>query len=1041
MPPKKQIGSTIVTAAAKPKGKTVKVVKTVKASSAKASNAKPSSAKASKTVKTQNVTKTIKTMKTLKKDYDTDSDDISIVESGEDTTSKSEINPNGKYILVIVESPGKIKKLESILGKDYVVMSSFGHIMDLYPNKLSVDIEDNFKPEYTIIKSLKKFSDKTKVVADLRKAAANAKKVIIAADEDREGEMIGWSYKTLLNLKNPDRITFHSITKDEVMKAVKSPRKLDMKMVESQKTRRILDRLVGFKISPGLNNIMGMRNLSAGRVQSIVTRIICDKEDEIIKFFNSDQASYFKFGGEFKVNANMESLKCELYTSQKTDSVDDDNVSDDNVSNDKDNDNENENEDNNEKEDKIEKNKGSKLILYKYETAKSVMQNISVSDFVIGSINKRTVKSYPSPPYTTSTVQQDASTRLGFSVKRTMSALQKLYEAGLTTYLRTDSTILSKDAMIQCEKYIKKTYGEDLYNRKEYSNKKQNTQEAHEAIRPVNIDKTEIDEGGKIGSDEIKMYELVWRRTVASQMVHCEKDSYDIDISISKLKTEWFRTNIVQILSPGFLKVYGYDVETDLTKIPKKGSRVTAISVKCSEDYKKPPMRYTEAKLVKMMDPKNLNIGRPATYAETINTIQKRKYVEIKDVDGVEKKCKTITWTPDQKVNSNSKSNSNKTSKSKSSSDKIPQLHEEDKTIHIGKEKNKFCPTELGMSVNNIMMRNFPDIMDYKFTSKMEDSLDEIAEGNIKWVKVLSDFWAKLDPLLQKLTVEKKVERVIGIHPDTGYEIIATMGYYGPMLSMQRDEDTDNKKNNNITAPIKKPLTIEKITLEEALDILKYPKNIGIYENKPVELKIGKFGPYVVCGKKSSNVPEDIDPDDLDLEAAIELLKKKEGVIKEKQDKYMFYAREKTIEYIINNGKFGRYLMVKDISKKKAKPLFVPVSADEDLEEITLDRVKEIQIEGKANKGKKKPATSKASNKKQEDDKDVASTDSKAAKPKAAKPKAAKPKAAKAKAAKPKAAKPKAAKAKKSGSSVSSVSSASISSNSSKKGNTLKRLV
>jgi DNA topoisomerase-1 len=876
-----------------------------------AAKAKPKAASKAKAVKATKTTKVTKAIKATKSSSD-----------------ETPINPKGQYVLVIVESPGKIKKLESILGKGYVVMSSYGHIMDLYPNKLSVDVDNDFEPEYTIIKGKQKFQDKTKVVKDLQAAAKKATKVVIASDEDREGEMIGWCYMTALGLQNPERITFHSITRDAIHKAINNPGRLDMRMVESQKARRILDRLVGFKISPELNQVMGMRNLSAGRVQSVVTRIICDKEEEIIKFFEGDQASYFRYNGEFEVpvtNGDLE-LKCELYTSNPVSLEDaEDSEKDDDES-------EGEAGDSDEESEDGKSGKKVKHILYDYDDAYDTMDSISNSKFKVSSVDHRQTKSYPSAPFTTSTAQQDASTKLGFSVKRTMSALQKLYEAGLTTYLRTDSTVLSKEAMAQCATYIKENYGDDMYNRKEYSSKKQNTQEAHEAIRPVSIQKRTVKVGGKIGADEVKMYDLVWKRTVASQMKHCTKEAYDIEISPSKLKTEWFKSTIMQISDPGFLTVYGFERDVDAGLIPKKGQKVDPQEVRCLEDYKKPPLRYTEAKLIKMMDPKNLNIGRPATYAETINTIQKRKYVEVRDVDGFEKECRTLTWAPG----------------------KSEEIDEEEKTVHIGKERNKFCPTELGIEVNSLMMRNFPDLMDYKFTSRMEDQLDEIAEGTSDWVEVLQEFWDKLTPLLEKMGKEKKKERVLGTHPEYGTDVVAAMGYYGPMLSY--DRVGEGKKKDMVTAPLKKPYKIESVTLKTALEILKYPKLLGDHPKtgKPVELKTGKFGPYVVHGKESANLAEDADPDLLTLEEALQLIEEKKKARKAVLDKYLYYHKEGNIEYIINNGKFGRYLMVKDVTKKRAKPFFCNVTDDEDLEDMTFERAKQIESVGRANKGKKK---------------------------------------------------------------------------------------
>lgn len=805
------------------------------------------------------------------------------------------------YILVIVESPGKIKKLESILGSGYIVTSSFGHIMDLPRNNLGVDIDNNFNPTYQIITGKEKFQDKKHVVKDLIKKASKASKVIIAADDDREGEMIGWSYKEALQLNdyNYERITFNSITKDEVKRAISSPGKINMLMVESQKTRRILDRIVGFKISPCIGQIMGMRNLSAGRVQSVVVELICDKEQEINDFFKSENASYFKFNGIFTLPNKEIELKCVLFSdkdSKITDSDDSDTLH--NV---------------------------KTVNIDTFTKSQKLMKNMSKSVFKILKIDNKKSKRNPSPPFTTSTIQQEASTKLGFGVKRTMTSLQKLYESGYTTYLRTDSTNLSKDAMKQCSKYIKDVYGNNYHRSKNYTNKKGNTQEAHEAIRPVKIATTSIRIGGKLGQDEQKVYGLVWKRTVASQMMPAEVDVYTIDISISKEKHYYFRTKIEDITFPGYLLAYGIGIHgqnidsiDDEYKllIPDIKQIVYPKIIKCSEEYNKPPLRYSEAGLVKKMDPKNLNIGRPATYAEIINTIQKRKYVEIKNISGIEKQSRILTWIPNSDILL------------------------ENKTIYIGKESKKFCPTALGISVNDVMIRNFPELMDYKFTSNMEKQLDKIAEGKLNWIECLQTFWNKLEPLLDTLNEEKKIERIIGKNPETGYDIIASMGAYGPILTMARSE----KKTENAIAPIKSPYKLDDITLADALNILKYPKILGEYKRELVELKKGKHGFYVTMGKEGANIEDGIDPNSITFDFAVNILnnrrKEKQNII----DGYIFYKKEGNIEYIVNNGKYGennRYIMVRNVSKK-TKPVFITLPSDINNENINIEYIKKF---------------------------------------------------------------------------------------------------
>jgi DNA topoisomerase-1 len=808
--------------------------------------------------------------------------------------------------LVIVESPGKIKKLESILGSGYLVTSSFGHIMDLPRNALGIDIDNKFNPIYQVITGNEKFQDKKKVVKDLLSKASRASKVIIAADDDREGEMIGWCYKEALKLNENEyeRITFNSITKEEVKRAISTPGKINMLMVESQKTRRILDRLVGFKISPCLSQIMGMRGLSAGRVQSVVVKLICDKEQEINKFFEGSNASYFKFNGVFILDNPVLELKCELVNDNNTESKNDTKNSDnEHISN------------------------TLKIVkLTTYKEAYKLMKQMSKSTFKISDIDIRHTTRNPSPPFTTSTVQQEASTKLGFSVKKTMVSLQKLYESGYTTYLRTDSTNLSKDAMKQCFKYIKSTYGKKYYRETNYTNKKGNTQEAHEAIRPVKITTTSVILGGKLGPDEQKVYELVWRRTVASQMQPSKIDVYSIDISISKEQHYYFRTKIEDITFPGYLLAYGIGVHgqniNDMVEdykvlLPKVNQKVEAKNIKCSEEYNRPPLRYSEAGLVKKMDPKNLNIGRPATYAEIINTVQKRKYVEIKNITGISKQSRQLIWHPSTEI----------------------QLDK--KTIYIGKENKKFCPTELGIQINDIMLRNFPELMDYKFTSSMEKQLDRIAEGKLNWVNCLQSFWNTLEPLLKTLNEEKKIERILGNNPKTGYEVIASIGMYGPMLTMARS----SKKSENAIAPIGKPYNLDTITLEEALKILKYPKILGVHKRKNVELKKGKHGFYITHGKNSSNISDDINPDDITLQTAIDLINTKIKKKQSKIDSYIFYKKEGDIEYIVNTGNYGednRYVMVRNINKKNIKPIFVSLPKNILSGDITLEYIKEL---------------------------------------------------------------------------------------------------
>ena len=802
------------------------------------------------------------------------------------------VKKDGKYILVIVESPGKIKKIESILGKGYKVISSYGHIIDLEKKTLSIDLDNDFEPTYDVIKGNGKFQSKTKVVAELRKLAKDASKVIIASDDDREGEMIGWSYKKVLNLKEDDydRISFNSITKEEVLKALKNPSKIDMKMVESQKARRCLDRIAGYKISPELSKLIGGK-LSAGRVQSIVLRLICDKENEIKKFFDGDNSSFFKYNASF--NYEDIEMKCELFDSKSKSKNDDSDEENDDSENDE----------------NITKTKRTIVKMKTYKDALKLMENIIDSEFKISDITNRKSNRYPSPPYTTSTIQQDASTKLGFSVKRTMMALQHLYEAGYTTYLRTDSTNLSKDAMKQIKTYVNKKYP-DIYNEKYYSNKKGNTQEAHEAIRPVKIDRTHISENGKIKNDEVKMYDLIWKRTVGSQMKHAIFNVYDILISISKEKNKFFKTSLEELFESGYLVIYGMKKEN--IDIPKKNKSVITNEIKCSEEYKKPPMRFTEAGLVKQMDPKNLNIGRPATYAQIISTIQDREYVNVGDIDGVKMRSRILLYNGDE-------------------------LKKKDTEIKLGKENKKFIPTELGIQVNNVMMKYFQDIMEYKFTSKMENNLDKIADGSKDRVKVLDKFWKELKPCIDIISKQKKEEIILGKN-DKGYDVIATISRYGTIVKMQYGK---LKKNTTQAQTDKEP---NDITLEEALELLKYPLVLGKdKDDNEIILNNGRFGFYLQRKKESAN----IDSDKITLKKAIKVLDERKKEKDDKKKSFLFFEMEGDLEYTIRTGQYGNYIMIRDTKKKTKKPSFHSLKDDVDVKNITLEEIKKISKEPK----------------------------------------------------------------------------------------------
>lgn len=813
----------------------------------------------------------------------------------DDNNGKKYLDPKkGKYILVLVESPGKIKKISSYLGKGYEVMATFGHIIDLPKSRIGIDFDNDYTPEYHIITGKKKFEDKMDVVANIRKAALKAKRIVIAADDDREGEMIGWSCKQILGLdeNDYDRITFNSITKSKILEAMKKPKKINMDMVRSQKARRFEDKIAGFTISPLLSDKMGVCGLSAGRVQSVVTRLICDKEDEIEKFYEGDNASYIKFNGLFECRKTKMELQSDLYETN-------------------------------------ENGKDIVVNVPKYKQAKKMMVRMSKSKYKIVGVRCKKVNRNPPPPFTTSTVQQDASNKLRRSVKETMSSLQKLYEAGLTTYLRTDSTNLSPQAMKQCKDKVYEMFGKVYYKKGVYTNKKGNTQEAHEAIRPVDMNKVDVKPFGKINNRDIDIYKLVWKRTLASQMKPAVTNTYTVDISISKMEDNYFRSAIHDIIFPGFLAVYNtgthgqkYDEmeEGYELSIPKEGNKVTPKHINAIEDYKKPPMRYTEAGLVKTMDPKQLNIGRPATYASIISKIQDKGYVKIKNHDGIKKDCRTMSWKPKEEI------------------------IEDSKTINLGKEKNKFTPTKLGMEVTKILISNFSDLMEYKYTSLMENELDEIAGGEKELLVVVDSFWQQLNKALTKMGgMKKKDVNVLGQHPTLGVDIMAAMGKYGPMIKMRRS----NNSNEYKYAPIREPLTIETITLDDALKLLKYPRTLGVYKNKSVVLKKSSTGYYVTCekfGKSGANLDENIDPDELTLEEGIKLLEDKMKKQQEKMKDSLYFHQSGNIQYIIKKDKFtedGKYLMVRNI-KKNTKPLFITLSSDMNMDNIKIADIKKI---------------------------------------------------------------------------------------------------
>lgn len=813
-------------------------------------------------------------------------------------------------ILLFVESPNKTKKIEHLLGSKYRVAASVGHIMDLDPSKMSVEIDNGFKPIYIIN------SDKTSVVKNLKQLASKADEILLATDEDREGEMIAWSIANVLNLKNPKRITFNAITKSEIQNAVKNPRQIDNNMVNAQKARRILDRLVGYELSPVLDKHIGQKKLSAGRVQSVVARLIVDRENDIKKFFSEELKSFFRFKGDFLSDGKNIRASLYDYEGKNTDGS----------------------------------FKGGQAKLDGETRSREFLTNCIESEFKVEHVFDKKRTQGPSPPFTTSTLQQDANRKFGYSIKRTMTAAQHLYEAGYITYMRTDSVSLSEEALENIKKYILEVHGDEYYRKTEYKSKTKNAQEAHEAIRPTDVYTTEVDDGNRIGDDEKRIYNLIWKRSVASQMKPAEFNVTSIQISISEEKDYYFMTKIENLTFAGFLAVYNIEnLEKDdkdeeeliikNVKVPKVGQKLKVSNINGTQEYVKPQGRYNYASLVAKLDPDNLNIGRPATYGSIIEKIIERCYIETKDVSGVEVDSLTLNWN---------------------NSDGETDILESTDKITLGKEKNKFVPTHLGILVTNFLILYFPKIMDYQFTANMEDKLDDIANGDLEWNVVLKEFYEEFHPLVMNIMIknpeiEDKYTKLLGIDGSTGCEIYSTMAKYGPVVKLIQ------KAGKPKYAPIKEPLTLETIKLDDALKLFEYPKELGKYERKKVLLNTGKFGFYLTIGSGSDVKGINIDKGDITLNEAIE-------IIKSKDKKALNSFANGTKKFSILDGPYGKYINVYDTKTKKKFNVSLP--KDENIENITLEKINEILN----NKFKKYKKTDDKTDTKQEINKDTEKT-------------------------------------------------------------------
>lgn len=737
--------------------------------------------------------------------------------------------------LVIVESPAKAKTIEKFLGKDFEVLSSYGHIRDLKKKDFSVDIEHNYKPIYEIP------ADKKKLVETLKQEADKADMVWLASDEDREGEAIAWHLFEVLKLKpeKTKRIVFHEITKDAILHAIENPRDIDLNRVDAQQARRVLDRIVGFELSPVLWKKVKPA-LSAGRVQSVAVRLIVEREREISAF--KPEAAY-RVIGEFLLPGG-ELLKAELSQRLKTE-----------------------------------------------DEAKALLEACKTARFSIGDVTVKPAKKSPAAPFTTSTLQQEAARKLGFSVAQTMMVAQRLYEAGHITYMRTDSVNLSSLAINTTKDEIVKTLGERYLHIRNYHTHTKGAQEAHEAIRPTYISHHEIN----ASSQEKRLYELIWKRTIASQMSDAELEKTTATIVVSGRKEHFVAVGEV-LKFDGFLKVYMEstddegDAEGNDKMLPAlaKGDVLALSSVTATERFSQAPARYTEASLVRKLE--ELGIGRPSTYAPTISTIQQREYVEKGDRKGTERKYRMLTLH-DGKIESG------------------------EKTELTGADKGKLLPTDIGVVVNDFLTEYFPDILNYNFTANVEQQFDDIAEGKTVWNDEIDHFYKLFHPVVESalaLRLEHKVgERVLGTDPKSGRPVSVKIGRFGPLVQIGTPEDTEKP----LFASLLKGQSMSTITLEEALKLFDLPRTLGDFEGKTVVVGIGRFGPYIRHDGKYVSLPKEFTPQGVSLEDAIILIQQK----REQESQRLIKKFDEDDELELLNGRFGPYIAYKKKNYKLPK--------------------------------------------------------------------------------------------------------------------------
>ena len=773
--------------------------------------------------------------------------------------------------LVIVESPAKAKTIEKFLGKDFKVMSSYGHIRDLNKKKFSIDIDNGFTPIYEIP------DDKKALVADLKKAVGSASTVWLASDEDREGEAIAWHLCEVLGLDpaTTKRIVFHEITKNAIENAIKNPRSIDLNRVDAQQARRVLDRIVGFELSPVLWKKIKPA-LSAGRVQSVAVRLIVEREEEIKSFVSEN---YYRVTADFKTSGGAV-LNAEL----------------------------------------------SKR-LHDSQAARAFLDDCVKATFKVGAVQVRPVSKSPAPPFTTSTLQQEASRKLGFTVSQTMMVAQRLYEAGHITYMRTDSLNLSSLAINAIADEIKSKLGEKYLKIRHYHTKSKGAQEAHEAIRPTAVDCQTI-EGN---AQEKRLYSLIWKRTVASQMADAELEKTTVEINPSTRPERFTATGEV-IKFDGFLRVYieGNDdenEESDSSLLPpiSQGDLLNVGDVVATQRFTQHPPRYTEASLVKKME--ELGIGRPSTYAPTISTIQARDYVVKGEKEGVPRDYEVLTL-------------------------KNGKISEVTKTETTGSDKGKLIPTDIGMVVNDFLIKYFPSILDYDFTAKMEEKFDDIAEGQLQWSDEMSTFYNLFHPNVDhamNMRLEHKVgERMLGTDPATGKPVSVKIGRFGPLVQVG-DGEGDEKPQ---FASLLKGQSVNTITLEEALKLFEFPRELGEFEGKPVTVAIGRFGPYVKHDGKFVSIPKDVAPTAITLQEAEELILAK----RDAESKKTVKTFDEDADMQILNGRYGVYISYKKSNYKIPKTVTDPAS-------LTYQECREI-VESQESKPKKSAGSRRTSAKK-----------------------------------------------------------------------------